>query len=168
MSDVGPLHQSLQWKLAIESPSLKYVNQRPASNDILFAVRIPSPLLKIWYDLALNCQSSQDTNLKSTLNRYYFVDLLEYSIPGHSFGITQDESVRSKLNDSLRKLAGSVNAELRCSKGRKRKELESRTKLFHFLDEQTVSVEDLRNENKVVYDQLDEWKNTYKNLELET
>ena len=168
MSDVGPSHQNLQCKLAIEGPSLKYVNQRTASNDILFAVRIPYPLLKIWYDLALNSQSPQDANLKSTLNRYYFVDLLEYSIPGHSFGITQDESVRSKLNDSLRKLASSVNAELRCTKGRKRKELESRTKLFHILNGQTVSVEDLRNENKVIYDQLDEWKNTYKNLELET
>lgn len=169
MSDVGPSYQNLQWKLGIESPSLKYAS-KTASNNILFAVRIPYPLLKIWYDLDQSSKSPPDTNSTSTSthNIYHYVDLLECSIPGHSFGITQDESVRVKINDSLRKLASSVNAELRGLKGRKRKELQSRTKLFHILNGQTVSVEDLRKENKLIYDQLDEWKEAYENLELET
>jgi regulator of replication initiation timing len=46
--------------------------------------------------------------------------------------------------------------------------MESRTELFHILDGHTVSVEDLQNENKVIYDQLSEWKKSYENLELQT
>ena len=169
MSDIGPSYQNLQWKLGIESPSLKYAS-KTASNNILFAVRIPYPLLKIWYDLDLCSKLPPDTNSTSTgtHNIYHYVDLLECSIPGHSFGITQDENVQSKINDSLRGLASSVNAKLRGLKGRKRKELQSRTKLFHILNGQTVSVEDLRKENKLIYDQLDEWKEAYENLESET
>jgi hypothetical protein len=89
MSDIGISHKNLQWKLGIERPSLKYAN-KPASKGILFAVRIPYPLLKVWHDLSLDhTESPQDKNL----NKYHFVDLLEYSIPGHSFAITQDEIV---------------------------------------------------------------------------
>jgi hypothetical protein len=113
--------------------------------------------LKIWHDLSLDhTELPKDKNSTDSLNKYHFVDLLEYSIPGHSFAITQDEIVRAEVNESLRKLAGGVNSELRRTRGRRRQEMESRTKLFHVLDGQTVSVEDLKNENKVIYDQLNE------------
>lgn len=52
MSDVLPLcpmHTYLQWKLSVESPSLAYAS-KSTTKTILFAVDIPFPLLRSWYN----------------------------------------------------------------------------------------------------------------------
>ena len=154
------LSRNLQWKLGIESPSLKYANET-ASKEILFAVPIPYKLLKVWHDLSLrHTELSQDNNSTSTINTYHFVDLLECSIPVHSFAITQDETVQAKVNKSLRQLASCVKNKLKRTNSRKQKEMESGTKLLHASDGHTVSLDNLKSENKVIYDQLNEWKKT--------
>lgn len=164
MSDVQPSRQHLQWKLAIERPSLAYANKRTA-REVIFAVSVPYPLLMAWYNLVSTAKSSMEADSTSSINKYLFVDLLEHSIPGHSFAITPETNIRSEVNESLRKLACHVNSEDKSTKGRKKKALESRTKTFHILQGQTVSIENLKNENQSLHDQMEEWKRTCENLQ---
>ena len=46
-----------------------------------------------------------------------YVDLFELSIPGSSFAITTDKTIRSEVNASLRKLAGMVKSAYNKAKG---------------------------------------------------
>ena len=48
MSDTAPKIADLQFKLAIESPSLKYAPKSSYKN-VVFAVDMPYPLLCSWY-----------------------------------------------------------------------------------------------------------------------
>lgn len=99
-----------------------------------------------------------------TLNELVFVNLLEHSKPGHAFAITTDIIIRSKVNELLRKLASNVDGKYKSFVGRKRKQLESRTKLFHILKGQTVSIDDHKNENQLLHDQLEEWRMASENF----
>jgi hypothetical protein len=155
MSDIPPSLSNLQWKLGIERPSLKYAG-KPIKEEIVFAVSIPFPVLKAWYDHIIKWKCS---------NTYTFVDLLEYSIPGQAFAISSDKTTRFNVNESLRKLASQVNAEYEGCKGRKKKSLEVKSKTFHILKWQTVSVADMKVQNQEIHDELEHWKNTCENLE---
>jgi hypothetical protein len=50
MSDTAPKRADLQFKLSIESPSLKYA-AKSNSKNIVFAVDMPYPLLRSWYEV---------------------------------------------------------------------------------------------------------------------
>ena len=78
MSDVQPSRQHLQWKLGIEKPSLAYANKRTA-REVIFAVRVPYPLLMEWYNLVSTAKSSMEADSTSSIDKYIFVDLLEQS-----------------------------------------------------------------------------------------
>ena len=52
MSDIPPLGEYLQVKLAIERQSLAYVG-KSASKSVLFAVAIPYSLLRAWHNLVV-------------------------------------------------------------------------------------------------------------------
>ncbi|CAB4041448.1 Hypothetical predicted protein [Paramuricea clavata] len=142
MSDIPISDPNLQRKLSIESLSLAYA-KKSAVKEVIFAVSIPYPLLKAWY------------NIVSTSNytgKFAYTELLESCIPGHSFAITSEEAVRLHVNESLRKLASQVNADYGRSRGRKRKDLESRAKKFHILDGKTVSVAEMKHKTKIAHD----------------
>ncbi len=123
MSDVPPLcpmHTYLQWKLSVESPSFTYA-ARSTSKDILFAVDIPFPLLRAWYNLVVLKKPFQTSctcdpkkisiNLPSNFPQFTYIELFEFAIPGNSFGLTPDQVVRSEINNSLRVMAAKVYAE---------------------------------------------------------
>ena len=96
---------------------------------------------------------------------YPFTYLLEYSVPGNSFAISSDPGVRSRINKGLATLADRVCGEYSNVKGRKRQNLDSKTKLFHIYTGETVSVADLKKENNNIRDDLEKWKKTCENLE---
>ena len=118
MSDEPPAKlKSLIWKLGIETPSIKYA-AKAVSKPVLFAIRIPYPLLKAWHDLYMKSGSNMDNS------QYTYTDFLEYSVPGNSFGISPDKVIRSRINTSIASLASRVFGEYRTTKGRKRSELD--------------------------------------------
>lgn len=96
---------------------------------------------------------------------YTYTDFLEYSIPGHSFTISRDETIRSRINKSISTLAGKVCGEYGNLKGRKRKELDSKSKIFHIHKGETASVTELHKENNDMIDELKEWKKTCVDLQ---
>jgi hypothetical protein len=179
MSDVPPLcpmHTYLQWKLSVESPSFTYA-ARSTSKDILFAVDIPFPLLRAWYNLVVLKKPFQTSctcdpkkigiNLPSNFPQFTYIELFEFAIPGNSIGLTSDQVVRSEINHSLRVMAVKVYPEYGKSRGRKRQQLDSKTKKFHVMDGQTISITKLKQDKAFVFDELAKWKESNINLEVE-
>ena len=179
MSDVPPLcpmHTYLQWKLSVESPSFTYA-ARSTSKDILFAVDIPFPLLRAWYNLVVLKKPFQTSctcdpkkisiNLPSNFPQFTYIELFEFAIPGNSFGLTPDQVVRSEINNSLRVMAAKVYAEYGKSRGRKRQQLNLKTKKFHIMDGQAISITKLGQDKAFVCDELEKWKESNINLEVE-
>ena len=102
------LDSFLQWKLGIESPSLKYAAKAVAkTKTILFAVNIPYPLLRAWRELMMKSPSGSNMDI----DKYTYIELLEYSILGNSFAITPDKVIRSRINNPIRILASKVCGE---------------------------------------------------------
>ena len=188
MSDRPPLESFLKWKLSVQSPSLKYA-AKAVTRTVILAVDIPFPLLKAWHEF-LRLQNkergeivgeSQDhpglltstgtSHIRQGIKEisYDYVDLFEYCIPGHTFAITDDEQIRAEVNKSLAKIAGMVQTSYTKAKGgSKREELNSKMRRFHIFEGQTVSVACLREQNEAIRDELEEWKDNYKNLQAET
>ena len=166
MSDESPtkLDSFLQWKLGIERPSLAYAAKCMARTT-LFAVRVPYPLLKAWNSILTQDVTISFGDVAECKENYPFTHLLEYSVPGNSFAINSDPGVRSRINKGLATLASRVCGEYSNLKGRKRQNLDSKTKLFHIYTGETVSVADLKKENKNVRDDLKKWKKTCESLE---
>ena len=54
-------------------------------------------------------QLSSGSNMD--IDKYTYIELLEYSIPGNSFAITPDKVIRSRINNSIRILASKVCGE---------------------------------------------------------
>lgn len=179
MSDVLPLcpmHTYLQWKLSVESPSLAYAS-KSTTKTILFAVDIPFPLLRSWYNLVVlkkpfktscTCDPKKvGINLPSNFPQFTYIELFEFAIPGSSFGLTCDQLVRSEINNSLRVMAAKVYAEHGKSRGRKKQQLDSRTKRFHIFEGQTISVKQLKEKNQLAHDEMQKWKERNANIESE-
>ena len=138
------LDSFLQWKLGIESPSLKYAAKAVAkTKTILFAVNIPYPLLRAWRELKMKSPIQLSSVSNMDIDKYTYIELLEYSILGNSFAITPDKVIRSRINNPIRILASKVCGEYDRLKGRKRKELDAKTKLFHIFEGETASVKDI-------------------------
>ena len=172
----------MQWKLTIESPSLRYAAKAVTKSD-LFAVDIPYPLLKARHrflppkksnqskpscsDAATAGPSTSQEEGNSLGSQHTYTDLLELSIPGNAFAISEEDTIRADIHRSLGILAGKVSSEYGKSKGRKRQELNSKVKRFHIFEGQTVSPVNLRKENEMIKDELEEWKAMNKNLQSE-
>jgi hypothetical protein len=163
-------HSFLKWKLGVQSPSLAYA-AKDMARTVLFAVNIPYPLLKAWHGILVKSgttfsESSRDKNLDNNsinIEQWTFVDLLEYAIPGNSFAISPDKTIRSRIKKGISTLAGRVSEEYAKLKGRKRQELDSKSKLFHIYTGETVA--DIKKENSNMRDELQEWKKTCKDLQ---
>lgn len=177
MSDIPPRPTVLEWKLSIQSPSLAYAAQAN-SRTILFAVDIPYPLLKCWYDYITNKvwpeyeevsrQNKQSNESFQPFLDFDYVDFFELAIPGSVFGIRKEKTVREEVNNRLRRLASDVKcAYAKTKSGRKRKDMDQRVKRFHVLDGMALSVEDLQNEKENTDSELLKWKESYNNLKAE-
>lgn len=148
MSDIA----SLEWKLSIETISLAYA-ARKLTRIALFAVEIPYPLLKAWYDFlknsSLNQGASKSANCadQSANSCHKYTDLQEFSIPENFFSISDGPVVREEIHQSLRKPAGDVKGKYtKTQKGRKSEALKSKSKRFHILEGQTISDMEVWNE----------------------
>lgn len=60
MSDIALFESFLKWKLSIEnpSPSLAYA-AKAVTRNVLFAVDIPYPLLKVWHEFLSRIKKSR-------------------------------------------------------------------------------------------------------------
>ena len=134
--------------------------------------------MKAWYKLVVlktpfqtSCtrenSMTKDQKLPSNFPEFTYVELFEYSIPGNSFGITSNEDVRSDINNSLRILSSKVIAEYGMARGRKKQQLDTRSKRFHLYHGQIISVTELKQENALIWHELEKWKELNTNLELD-
>lgn len=163
MSDVPLFPSQFDQKLGIESPSISYI-AKAVTRNVLFAVKIPCPLLRDWYDY-LDKLKKATIAITSNVPKDY-TDLLERGIPGHSFCISEDENVRKEIDKALGILAGKVRqAYKKCPGSAKRNKLNNSVKIFHIYEGQTIDVKQLQEENQFLYDELLEWKNSHKNVE---
>ena len=146
MSDKAPKKSDLQFKLSIESPSLNYA-ARPSGRNVVFAVDMPYPLLRSWYDIVNGKKSTNHTsssgcsvepneeNTSSTRNQYHnlsYCDLFESCIPCGAFSLVEDVRIRQDMNESLRKRVLSVMDAYKHTKGRKRLLLDGLKKRFQY------------------------------------
>ena len=130
MSDIGPFESFLKWELSIESPSLAYA-AKAVTRNVFFAVDIPYPLLKAWNaflckaasqndHLSTNTSADQSESTSGTSDEevppYTYTDLLEFSIHGNSFGISEDPTTRAEIHKQLQRLAGAVCSEYKKAK----------------------------------------------------
>ena len=175
MSDIAPFESFLKWKLSIESPSLAYA-ARAVTRNVLFAVDIPYPLLKAWHEFLSKARKEIDDRSPSSVDEspstsgtveesqiiYTYTDLLEFLIPGNSFAISDDPITRKEVHKHLQRLAGAVCNEYKKTKGgRSSQELSKKSKRFHIYEGQTADLMELRKENELIKDELQEWKKGY-------
>ena len=78
-----------------------------------------------------------------------------------------DQVVRSEINHSLRVMAAKVYSEYGKSRGRKRQQLDLKTKKFHIMDGQTISITKFKQDKAFVCDELAKRKERNINLEVE-
>lgn len=98
--------------------------------------------------------------------QHTYTDFLEFSIPGNFFAISENPITRTEVHKHLQRLAGAVCSEYKKAKGgRQSLELSKKSKRFHIYEGQTVDLVELREQNKVIKDELLEWK---KNSDLES
>ena len=181
MSDIVPKKSDLQFKLSIESPSLKYAAKQH-SKTVLFAVHIPYPLLRSCYEVvysknslndSFNSGCSSESNKESTSctgNQYHYLnycDLFESCIPCGVFSLKNDVKIRQDINESLRKRVSYVVDAYKHTKGRKRLELDNKKKRFHVFEEYITSVQAIKEESKCLRDEMLEWRKQYASLEEE-
>ena len=101
-------------------------------------------------------------------NIYTYTNLLEFSTPGNSFGISEDTIMRTEVHKHLQRLAGAVCSEYKKTKGgRQNQELSKKSKKFHIYEGQTADLMELRKENELIKDELQKWKKGYCDLETE-
>ena len=178
MFDIAPLESFLQWKLSIETPSLAYAG-RAETQTVLFALEMAYHLFKAWHSFlkkkpgqnTKHCASQEPST--STVyqdeaeTHYSYTAILELSIPGNCFCISEDQFVRDEIHSRLQKIVGAVANEYSKTKGGKRKSLNNKTRKFHIFEGQTASLSELKRELDLMKDELKEWKAKYTNLELE-
>ena len=117
------------------------------AKNVAFTFDIPFPMLKAWnefLDKPKNEEEEEEENVDGELTegpirwelfqqrmrkKYKTcTDLFELIIPGNLFSIKKSDEVRKELNESLRKLASSVNSQYRQIRGRKGQALNSKIK----------------------------------------
>ena len=173
MSDIGPFESFLKWELSIESPSLAYA-AKAVTRNVFFAVDIPYPLLKAWNaflckaasqndHLSTNTSADQSESTSGTSDEevppYTYTDLLEFSIHGNSFGISEDPTTRAEIHKQLQRLAGAVCSEYKKAKwGGQSQEVNKKYKRYHIYEGQTVDLMDSRMQNELIQHELQECK----------
>ena len=185
MSDRPPLEAFLKWELRIESPSLACA-AKAATRNVILAVDIPYPLLKAWYDFIANQRKEKGKNEGNNTDRgegssssfrnddqkvreFTYTDLFENSIPQNCFAIREDQHTRAEVEESLRIIASKVHVLYGKTKGgSQRKELNSKSRIFHIFEEQILSIQDLKREDEFMKDEIAEWKRSYANLQEES
>jgi hypothetical protein len=134
----------------MEEPSLAYTakaNARP----VLFVVGIPYPLLKVWQEYMVKQNEMQK--------------IAEEDRAGENENTCPCQDNLDFVDASLRKFAGMVKSAYNKAKGgHKRKELNSCVRRFHLLEGMTISVKEFQRENENICDELEKWKQSYKDL----
>lgn len=164
MSDKAPKKDDLQFKLSIESPSLNYA-AKSNSRNIVFSVDMPYPLLRSWHDIINSKSSIEDTTTGTGSGTFSYCDLFESSIPCGVFCLTRDKEIRRDIEESLRKRILYVRDTYKRTKGRKRLQLDGQHKRFHVFEEYILSAGNIIEENRLLRDEISEWKKGYTNLE---
>jgi len=170
MSDIALFESFLKWKLSIEntSTSLAYA-AKAVTRNVLF----PYPLLRAWHEFLSEatkqnnnpCPTSEEqspstsgTGKESVRPQHTNADLLEFSIPGNFFAISEDRITRAEVHEHLQRLAGAVCSEYKKKKsGRQSLELDKKSKRFHIYEGHTVDLVELREQNELIKDELLEW-----------
>jgi hypothetical protein len=141
MSDIPIMNSILKWKLGIQVPSLAYV-AKVNSMKVIFAADIPYQLIQLWQGYMVAKKVKPQTteagingNEDGCPSHDYsldYVDLFELSIPGNVFGITNDPTIRSEVNESLRMITAAVKSAYSKAKGgRGKKKLDTRVRRFN-------------------------------------
>ena len=94
-----------------------------------------------------------------------YCNLFESCIPSGAFSLVRDVKIRQDIEQSLRKLVLAVRDSYKRTKRRKRLQLDDQNKRFHVFEEYITSVGDIKEENKVLRDELLEWRKKYATLE---
>ena len=123
----------------------------------MFAVKIPYPLFRCWHEIVQG-------KAEQLIGRDY-VDLFEWSVTGSTFVFVEDEDVRQAVNSHLAKYAGEVASLYRKTKGRGRKELDERVKVYHVKKEQIKAVTQWKEEIGKLEDIIQEWRENYDDLQ---
>jgi hypothetical protein len=178
MSDTAPKIADLQFKLSIESPSLKYA-AKSSSKNVVFAVDMPYPLLRSWYEVINGTKSTTDTSSLGSVEegisgqsgtvreKLSYCNLFESCIPSGAVSLVRDIKIRQDIEQSLQKHVLAVRDSYKRTKGRKRLQLDDQNKRFHVFEEYITSVGDIKEGNKVLRDELLEWRKKYATLEDE-
>lgn len=158
MSDVFSAYEKLRLikdlsNVELSSTEFHYAYNR-SSDRALFAVKIPFPLLKFWHEFV------QEDQYKVN-----FVDLLERTVPGNSFVFVSDSIIRDRISENLRKLAGNVFLQYKTTKGRARKALDEKYKIYHVLEGEIKAVQQWEKEIGSQRNEIEEWRKKYENLE---
>lgn len=173
MSDIAPVQSSLEWKLSIDSPSLAYT-AKAVTRETLCALKIPYPLLKAWHKFltkksnrnvkpsASQGPSTSAINLEEA-EPYSYADLLEFSIPGNCFCISDDPSIRYEIHSHLQEL---FIVSIARPRGRKENPWINSPKNSYLWRANSVSIRTEKG-NDLMKDELEEWKAKYNNLDLE-
>ena len=135
MSDIAPFESFLKWKLSIESPSLSLAYAAKAvTRNALFAVA--GHFLKAWHEFLHkatkqnndSCPTSEKlspsksgTGGESVRPQHTYTDLLEFSIHGNFFAISEDPITRTEVHKHLQRLAGAVGKEWKAKSGTEQK-----------------------------------------------
>ena len=130
MSDIPIINSVLKWKLDIQVPSLAYA-AKANTRKVIFAVDIPYQLIQLWQGYMVakkvkpqTTEAGMDGNGDGCPSHDYsldYVDLFELSIPGNVFGITNNPTVRSEVNESLKMITAPVKSAYSKVKGGKKK-----------------------------------------------
>jgi len=83
-----------------------------------------------------------------------YTALFELEIPGEMFSIKKLESIRGEMNNTLRKMAGSVQSQYLKAKGRKRYDLNEKMRRFHVLQGYVMSVSQVERENEELTERM--------------
>jgi len=94
MSDIPLWPSEFNLKLGIESSSLAYA-AKAVARYILFAVKIPYPLIRAWHKYFAERKEIDDCSIFTGPSDY--VDFLEMAIPWHTFCISNDKEVRTDI-----------------------------------------------------------------------
>lgn len=106
--------RQFKWKVQLGHPDLSYAGKR-RENKPIFALEIPYPLLKEWDRLLYSGLDGKTVDSQIALD---YITLLELSIPGSIFVFTDDQEIRSQINENLWKISASVAQLYKKTKGR--------------------------------------------------
>ena len=146
--------RKLDWKLrfSAEAP-LSYVKRQvDLSNEILFCVEIPWPLLHLWNNLRQNT-SGKNVN---------FVDFLNSTVTDAWFVVKSE-----RIEELLQKQSAAIKVAFGGKKGRKRALLDDKVYKLSVKRGETESIDHYKSEASKSNDELEEYKRKLSDFEQE-